>query len=70
MPILCITLNYLFLLSISSPDTSNDDGVMTVNKKPEANIVQYTFIPTKDGIAHGIVTTFGLKQLYKVCNNL
>ena len=42
---------------------------MTVNQKPESNIVQYTFIPTKDGIAHGIVTTFGLKQIYKVGNH-
>ena len=39
---------------------------MVTNKKSEPEDIQHTFIPTKEGMAHGIVMTFGMKQLYKV----
>ena len=56
------------LVSVTSQLTKPDKEVesMITNKKSEPEDIQHTFIPTKEGMAQGMVMTFGMKQLYKV----
>ena len=42
------------------------ESMVTKANKDEPEDIQHTFIPTKEGMAHGMVMTFGMKQLYKV----
>ena len=56
------------LVSVTSQLTKPDKEVesMVTNQKSEPEDIQHTFIPTKEGMAQGMVMTFGMKQLYKV----
>ena len=56
------------LVSVTSQLTKPDKEVesMITNKKSDPEDIQHTFVPTKEGMAQGMVMTFGMKQLYKV----
>ena len=60
------------LVSVTSQLTKPDKEVesMITNKKSDPEDIQHTFVPTKEGMAQGMVMTFGMKQLYKVIQNL